>query len=189
MRSLWTSTMFAGASFFFSKSVSALELKGVTLAEEIVVHEKTLKLNGAGLSQATFLHLDVYVAGLYLQSETHSAAEVLKATPPKAVEMEFLRTIKKETIAQSWKEGLEKNCAPHCAKLKSSFATFYKLMESVKPGERMRFVVKDEGTEIYIREELKGEVLGKDFNQALMQVWFGPNPPNLKLQHGMLGIK
>src|SRR5207247_9289332 len=47
---------------------SAGELAGVTLPDRIQVDSRTLVLNGMGLREATFLKVDVYVAGLYLET-------------------------------------------------------------------------------------------------------------------------
>src|SRR2546423_2856252 len=47
-------------------SAPAAEISGVKLPDQVSVNGKSLKLNGAGLRQATILKINVYAAGLYL---------------------------------------------------------------------------------------------------------------------------
>ena len=51
----------------------AAELAGVVMPEQVTVDGKTLVLNGLGLREATFLRVDVYVAGLYLEEKSQDA--------------------------------------------------------------------------------------------------------------------
>ena len=46
---------------------------GVTMPDAIKVSDKTLTLNGMGLREATFLKVDVYVAGLYVENVSSDA--------------------------------------------------------------------------------------------------------------------
>ena len=48
-------------------NASAAEISGVKLPDQVTVVGKSLKLNGAGLRQATILKVNVYAAGLYLE--------------------------------------------------------------------------------------------------------------------------
>ena len=58
----------AGALFAvcLSTGVSAMELKGVRMPDQITVAGQPLVLNGMGLRGATISRINVYVAGLYL---------------------------------------------------------------------------------------------------------------------------
>ncbi len=170
-------------------STNAEIIEGVKFDDQIEIDGSSLLLNGTGLSKATVLKVKIYVTALYLQKKTAKASEVMESEPPKAVEMEFLRAIGKGKIISGWKEGLDRNCKPDCDELQSSFKLFYSLIDNMKRKDRMKFVVKADETEIYSRGNLKGKVPGKKFAHVLMQVWFGPNPPNAELQHEMLGLK
>ena len=169
-------------------SARAGEIEGVKFDDKITIDGKALVLNGMGLSKATMLKVKVYVTALYLQEKTKKASEVMTAPSPKAVEMQFLRSIDKGKIISGWKEGLERNCGDDCLALRPKFEKFYSLIDSMKRKDRMKFIVKADETEVYSKQMLKGTVPGKDFAYVLMKVWFGPNPPNAELQHEMLGF-
>ncbi len=59
------------------------ELAGVTLPDQVTVESRTLVLNGMGLREATFLKVDVYVAGLYLERKSSAADEIVSSDQAK----------------------------------------------------------------------------------------------------------
>ena len=167
----------------------ALEIRGAKFDDKMTIDGKSLVLNGVGVREATVFNVSVYAAALYLPHKTKDPKEVLKAEPPKAVEMEFLRSVDREKIVDGWKEELTQHCDPHCKELDPQFKNFYKLIDDMKNKDRMSFIIKKDKTEIRVRGKDKGEMPGEKFAQVLMEIWFGGKPPNPALQKGMLGRK
>jgi len=52
-------------SLFFTLSLSAATLDGISFADKVNVEGKELVLNGIGIRKATFLKIKVYYGGLY----------------------------------------------------------------------------------------------------------------------------
>ena len=80
-------------ALFLAASTAGLagELKGIELPDSTEVGGVELKLNGMGLREATALKVDVYVAGLYVESPSTDAAALLEAGGPWKIEMHFVR--------------------------------------------------------------------------------------------------
>lgn len=162
-------------------------LAGVTMPDTDTVEGKALVLNGLGLREATFLKIDVYVAGLYLETKTSDPAAILAPGQVKRLRMDFVRGVGRGDIVKSWEEGLKKNVKDQ-GPVRDRFEKLYSVMTDVAEGDSM--VLTDlPGTGVTV--SLKGKELatlpGDDFARALWSIWFGPNPPNAELKEGLLG--
>ncbi|MCU0242644.1 MAG: chalcone isomerase family protein, partial [Vicinamibacteria bacterium] len=73
-----TMGMAALAVFLMAPSSWSSECVGITMPDSIVVEQTPLFLNGLGLRQATFLKVDVYVAGLYLPVKSANPDEIIR---------------------------------------------------------------------------------------------------------------
>src|SRR5438046_9596315 len=74
-------------------SALAAEISGVKLPDQVTLGGKSLKLNGAGLRQATILKLDAYAAGLYLENAGHDGDAIANSARPKAMEIVLLGAV------------------------------------------------------------------------------------------------
>ncbi len=167
---------------------SAAELAGVKLPDSADVAGKTLVLNGLGLREATFLRVDVYVAGLYLEAKTKDASAIIGSDAPKRLVMHFVRKVGKSDITKAWTEGFEANSPDLYAAVKDRVATMNGWMQDVVAGDEMVFTyVPGEGTTVEVKGKAAGTIPGLDFAQALWSVWMGPKPPNAGLKTGLLG--
>ena len=75
------------------------------------------------------------------------------------------------------------------AALKSKIDTFNGYFnESARKGDTIVITyIPGKGTEVSIKNRVRGVIEGKEFMQALFSIWFGPNPPTKGLKEGMLG--
>lgn len=62
--------VFLSLMFAFANPAAAGTKAGVTMRDTVTVANKQLVLNGMGLREATFLNIDVYVAGLYVDRKS-----------------------------------------------------------------------------------------------------------------------
>lgn len=68
----------------------------------------------------------------------------------------------------------------------TKFNSFFS--ESIKQGETIIITyIPGKGTEINIKNTVKGIIEGKNFMEALFSIWFGPYPPSKGLKERMLG--
>src|SRR5947207_3438648 len=168
---------------------AAAEISGVKLPDQVTLEGKTLKLNGTGLRQATILKVNVYAAGLYLQSPSGDGETIANADQPKSIEMVFMREVSAKQMADAFQEGFEKNCVADCAKLKPDLIKLQGLMKDMKKGDTMAYHFLSDGVEVMIRGQKAGAVGDKAFSHQLIRCWIGKNPPNAGLKEGLLGAK
>jgi hypothetical protein len=170
-------------------SALAAEISGVKLPDQVTVGGKSLKLNGAGLRQATILKFNAYAAGLYLENPGHDADAVANSDQLKAIEIMFMRDVSAKQMMDAFGEGFDKNCVAGCAELKPHIGKLQGLMKDMKKGDSMGYHFTAEGVEVMIRGQKVGKVGDKAFSHQLIRCWIGKNPPNPELKSGLLGGK
>ncbi len=170
-------------------SVGAKELNGVTMPDTMSVAGKSLTLNGLGMRLATFLKVKVYVGGLYLETPSKNAEEILASPQLKHVEMKFLRDVAASKMSGAWNESLEKNCKTGCDALKPLVEKLNATMADMKEGDTMSFSILPDGVEATVKGQKKDKIVSAELSKLLLTTWLGPNPPNDEIKDGMLGKK
>lgn len=161
------------------------EFKGVKMADEVTVDGKTLKLNGMGL-RVKFI-VSVYVAGLYLETPSKDANEIIKADAARRVDLKMLRNLDKAAIVDAIRVGFDKNSGADLPALKERLDTFCGLITDLKEGSTLSIsYVPGKGTSV-AGSAGSTVVAGKDFADALFKVWLGKSPVDDGLKKGMLG--
>jgi hypothetical protein len=164
----------------------AKELKGVKMPDTIEVGGKTLKLNGMGLrTKAVF---KVYVAGLYLEEASSDPAVITSKDQVRQVEMVMLRDLDKSKITEAIQAGFEKNSGDKLPALKDRLAKISSSVPDLKEGQVLKLTyVPGKGTTVKGGAAAETTVEGKDFADALFNVWLGKTPVDEDLKQGMLG--
>jgi hypothetical protein len=171
------------------RSITAAEISGVKLPDQVTVGGKSLKLNGAGLRQATILKINAYAAGLYLENPGHDGDAIANSDQLKSIQMVFMRDVSAKQMADAFGEGFDKNCVAGCAELKPHIPKLQGLLKDMKKGETMAVNFLADGVEVTIRGQKAGKVGDKAFSHQLIRCWIGKNPPNSELKDGLLGGK
>ncbi len=170
-----------------STPLTAGELAGVKLPDTMTAGGKTLKLNGLGLRKKAIFK--VYVGGLYLETASKDAGAILAADAPKAVTMQFLRSIEKAKLVEAYTEGFENNAKENAAAQKANVDRFLGLVADVKEGSQFTVAyVPGAGTAVLVDGKEAGKFEGKAFADVVFAIWLGPKPPSADLQKGMLGL-
>jgi hypothetical protein len=167
----------------------AAEISGVKLPDQVTVQGKTLKLNGAGLRQATILKINAYAAGLYLENAMHDGDAIANSDQTKSIEMVFMRDVSAKQMSDAFAEGFDKNCIAGCAELKPFISKLQGMLKDMKKGEAMSFHFLSDGVAVMIRGQKMGSVGDKAFSHQLIRCWIGKSPPNPELKAGLLGGK
>ena len=170
-------------------NASAAEISGVKLPDQVTVAGKSLKLNGAGLRQATILKINVYAAGLYLEKPSGDGEAIANSDQTKSIEMVFMRDVTAKQMSEAFGEGFEKNCVAGCAELKGDLGKLQGLVKDMKKGDSMSFHFSSSGVDVMISGQKVGSVGDKAFGHQLIRCWIGKNPPNAGLKEGLLGGK
>jgi hypothetical protein len=162
-------------------------LAGVAMDDQVTISGKSLQLNGMGLRKK--LWVKVYVGGLYLESKSSNANQIVSSEQTKMVTMHFLTDrATKAKMDEAWREGFEANFPDSFAAVKSRVETFIAYFGDMKEGDEIKMVmVPGEGTTVALNGQEKGKIEGDDFAKALLLVWLGSEPPTEELKEGMLG--
>src|SRR3954471_3133323 len=92
-------------SVLFARTAVAGERGGVTMADAITVEDRPLVLNGMGVRKATIFRVKVYVAGLYLERRSRSAADIIRSEQTKRLDVVLLRDVDRGDAVDAWREG------------------------------------------------------------------------------------
>lgn len=180
----------AAALVLLAVPASAGQLAGVTLPDATEAGGKTLVLNGLGLREATLLMVDVYVAGLYLESKTSNAAAILGADRPKRLVLKFVRSVGREKLVEAWNEGLDKNAGTKRDAVDGGFERLNAAMTDVKKGDTLVLTfLPGQGTSVEVKGRPAATIEGDDFQGVLFSIWLGADPPNVALRDGLLGLE
>lgn len=169
-------------------TADAREKSGVKLPDTVTVANKQLVLNGMGLREATFLKVNVYVAGLYVERPSSSPAELLSADESKVLVLRFVRDVDREDIVKAWSEGFKNNATVPLAQIKPRTDRLNAWMPAFNKGDTLVFTyVPGQGVGVDINGKRKGIIEGDDFARSLYAIWLGPKPPTSALKRGLLG--
>lgn len=165
----------------------AAEKGGVTMPDSVQVSGTTLVLNGMGIREATVFKVDVYVAGLYLESKSSDGAAIAKSTQKRRLVLHFVRDVDRGDIVKAWNEGFEKN-AGNKAALQARIDRLNGWMSNMAKGQTLTFTYENgKGLEVNVNGQKKGTIEGDDFAEGFFLIWLGANPPNAGLKSGLLG--
>ena len=161
-------------------------LDGITMPETATVGEKALKLNGMGTRKATFLKIKVYVMGLYLEEKSQDGPAIAASDQAKRIVMHFVRGVAESDLQDAWQEGFEKNTT-NLDSIKDQAHQFHGMQASMEEGEQIVIDFLDDTTTVTVKGEVKGTIIGREFQKILLLIWLGTEPPNQDLKDGVLG--
>jgi chalcone isomerase-like protein len=177
-------------AFALAPAAPAAELAGAKLPDTVDVGGKTLKLNGMGLRKKAIFK--VYVGGLYLEAPSKDGVALAAADTPKAMRMQFLRSIDKAKLVEGFREGFASNSGALPVP-KADMERFLGALPDVNDGDVITYQYEPgKGTAVSFQpkggaaKELVS-IPGKEFQNALFLVWVGPKPPTEDLKKGLLG--
>jgi hypothetical protein len=190
--SLLVRALILAISFFFGCTAAmATEVSGVFIDNQIkTANGQTLILNGAGLREKFWV--DVYVGSLYLAQTSDDVTRILSTPGPWRIQLDFIyKEVAREKLLDSWREGFEQNqSARALQQLQSRIETFYGFFDSSAiTKDQFRFdYLPGSGTAVSKNQQLLGVIPGKDFSNALLEIWLGNHPADKSLKKAMLGL-
>jgi hypothetical protein len=169
-----------------SSQAFALDVGGVNVSPTVVIHQKTLSLNGAGIRKKLFIK--VYVGSLYTERKVTTPAQLLADPGEKLVRMNFVHSkVEKEKIIEAFAEGLANN-SPGVAQSAEAKAFLSWFTADFVAGDTVDISLSPDGT---VAASHNGKALGTAQSPALVQgvllIWFGEKPADGGLKKGMLG--
>ena len=172
-----------------SVNVSAMEVSGVKLADNVQLLGSHLVLNGAGVR--TKIIFKVYVAALYVAQKQTTAGAILSDTNSQRVALHMLRELSDEKLLNAFNEAIEANHTPAelsalAASLKQMADIFHQVKE-VKEGDVITLDYMSGGTQISVNGTPRGAIAGEAFHRALLKIWLGNKPVQDDLKKSLLG--
>ena len=194
---IWGITRFAlsaglvvGMCLGLAPDTKAAQIAGVEIPETYQIDGQTLVLNGYALRTLTFLHIKIYVAGLYLSQRTNDPQAILASRAPKVVVVHYIHGGTKEQVEGRYREGEMENCGNGgCDKsLEADFERLVAAAPAVEPGDRTEFVVTEKG----LRVSFNGRPL-EHFGQwalgnLILTGFIGPHAPSPEFRGYLLGL-
>jgi len=113
---------------------------------------------------------------------------VITSEQVKQMQLHVLRSLKATQVTEAIEEGFEKNSKEQMGALKDRLKKFNAMFADVAEGDQILMTyVPGKGTSVSIKGTEKGTVEGKDFADALFNVWLGRNPVQEDLKKALLG--
>jgi hypothetical protein len=180
----------ASAALILGSAAFGKNVEGVKVPETATVEGKDLKLNGAGVrvKNVLFVGVNVYVAGLYLETPSNDPEKIISGDGIRRVSMTMLRDLDRKSMVDSVREGFEKNSRANMPVLKERLDRFLgEVKNDFKKGDSFVInYVPGKGTFLSGGGE-KIVIEGKDFADALFSLWLGRQPVDENLKKALLG--
>jgi hypothetical protein len=161
---------------------------GVTLPAETKAFGTALVRNGVGVREATFLKVDVYVAGLYVSRKSRSVAELLKPETAKLMLLRFVRDLSRDDMVEALHEALRNNVGADYPAVKQRLQRFVTKLPQLSKGTTLSIAYqRGHGVELSVNGKSLGVDTDERFGNLLFRAWLGTKPPDQDLKAGLLG--
>lgn len=171
-----------------SLSVHAVEVGGIQMPESLSAESQSLALNGTGVRSKFFM--DIYAAGLYLSQSSKEAQAIIAADEAMALRLHITSgLLTAEKMENATREGFEKSTGGNIAPIKATIEEFIAAFsEEIKENDVFDFVYAPAtGVNVFKNGELKKNVKGLEFKQALFGIWLSEDAVQDDLKSGLLG--
>ena len=182
----------AAAALLHGAAVRAAEVvfEGSRFDPVRTVDGQALRFSGAG--KRTILFLDAYHAALYTPVRLSSFDALRKLDGPRVIELRLLRDAPLLLLERVISDGVRRNTEPdRMPGLQERLHVLFETMRSAKSlmkGDVLEIVFSGGSTQLQLnRREVGAPIPGKDFNDALMSIWLGPEPIDAALKQHLLG--
>lgn len=183
----------AAAALLLNTLAAAAEIQGLTVPERVTLgaNGPELVLNGAGVR--TMAIVNVYVAALYLPAKMDDGEKILRENRAWRLSLHMLRKLSADQITSSMNTALRETLTaeeriPLESRLQDLSTMFEKLPE-LNRGTQITFeYMPESGTVIYLDGAVIGRFPGADFDRALLRVWIGARPRDMRLRKALLGL-
>ena len=162
---------------------------GVTMPDSIVVRGTTLRLNGMGVRSFTFLHINGYVAGLYVPVPAHDEAALLAIQGPKLLRISYVRAASLGRVRSEMRAAHQRTCRSGCSpRQNAAFAQLLATARAVHAGDVSTYVFRANGdVAVLLNDQRLAAIQGPDLARAMLDGMIGRNAPTRALREGLLG--
>ncbi len=165
-------------------------LEGQRFEDTVVLSDRTLRLNGLGLRGVAWVK--AFVSGLYLAAPTQDAGQALAMQGPKRLRMKVILEAPSQEYSKAFAKGVKRNepekvqvaLAPRL----TDFVALINSMGTIRQGDVIDMdYVPGAGTQLRLNGKAVGPAFeGEDFYRALLKIYIGERPADLKMKEGLL---
>lgn len=170
---------------------SSASLEGLRFDDQVRLANRELLLNGLGVRSIFIFR--AYVAGLYLEQKTSVGREVVRHAGPKRLQLRMMMDIGAQDIKKALVDGMRKNVtAAQWEGMAERAADFSRTIDSIgitRSGDSISLdYLPDVGLSLAVNDIPRGApIAGKDFYDALLEIFVGVDPVDTRLRQGLLG--
>lgn len=154
------------------------------LRHRLVYGDRPLVLRSASLKEVSFLKVNVYWVGLYLEAPTTPRDSLFNPQEIKAFVFHFLRDVKSEKIRKGWIEDLE-TCAAECPTVIAQGRSLAAKMPDVRSSQEVAYILYPDRVDVFIDGVALGSLRGRDASKAILATFLGPKAP-MKLRRDLI---
>lgn len=180
----------------FRALVTILILSGTTAAEagrgsrtpldQRLSHEgRDLVLRSASLKEVTFLKVNLYWVGLYLEAAGTPPDSIYSSNQVKAFVFHFLRDVKGAELQESWIRDLTVSCESDCRSVIAQGRALARKMPDIRSSQKIAYVLSSDRVDILIDGSILGTLVGANSSRAVLATFLGPKAP-LKLRKDLI---
>lgn len=170
-----------------SRPAMAAQLAGVALPDTATVGSTQLMLNGIGVRTYSFLNVQIYVAGLYLEHRSHDAPAIISSGGFKLLQIRFIHDVDSDAVRRAWRTGLLNNCSPPCVLAASTLSHFLGGLRSMHTGDTVTFVFRPGQADAYYNGLPDGQIRDPQLSKLILAVFIGQKPASPRLKDELLG--
>jgi len=179
---LWVVVVLAAAS----GPVLAARVGRVAVADSLQLAEVVVRFYSGAIKEATFLDVDVYAVAIYLEDGTTPSDKVLSSDQVKAVELTFLRDVRKEKLASAWVQDLKASCPDSCDALVAAASLLAEKLPDIREGDRVTYHLHRGWVDVFVNETSLGVLVDSRGSLSVLSAFVGEEAPN-KLRKELLG--
>ena len=176
-------------AFLLAALGAAVTIEGVPFGDTVSLAGKTLRLNGAGVRvySALVVKVNVYAAGLYLETPSRDAAAILASPEVKLGHVAYLYDVSRNDVVRAWRDSFEKSCTAPCRPPAAAIEKFLALAPGAETGHSIGYVIAPGFVELIREGTPAGRVEDADFPRLLLATFIGQHPPTEELKRALLG--
>jgi hypothetical protein len=163
------------AMMLLAGTAQAKVIAGVRMPDAISLQGKELLLDHMALKKKLFF--EIYVWGLYLEQKPDSTKQAIDFQGPKQLQLHFRRSIKREQLAEAFRDFLSNSRALRSPEMKRQSELLVQSLKGVRKGDTLLITyLPDQGLQVSGEGSRGAMIPGKAFADALFDAWLAENP-------------
>lgn len=168
--------------------VASRECGDVSLPESLDTGSQALVLNGMAIKRVTFLRIEVFVSGLYLEREMRDVDEVLTTPQSRRLVVRFVRHVSRAMLVRGLRWALDHNASEQDERTHAAeFSALLAALPSFSEGDELAFDQSaGSGFTVLVNGVPRARFASPEFARVCMLAFLGPNG-NYGLRQGLVG--